>query len=138
MKKELIETFETVKTQRLINLKNDELVTLVNNLIDTNLIPNGTFSYKSNGVEFSACADFVPKGSNQIRPSGIKLNFDEYKLISLLLEGKQFSPDNGTVPLTLSLTGIHKEVSKNGVSSTSYPQPFYNQTHSSDKPNIAH
>lgn len=77
MKKELIETFETVKTQRLINLKNDELVTLVNNLIDTNLIPNGTFSYKSNGVEFSACADFVPKGSNQIRPSGIKLNFDE-------------------------------------------------------------
>jgi len=48
--------------------------------------------------------------------------FDEYKLISLLLEGKQFSPDNGTVPLTLSLTGIHKEVSKNGVSSTSYPQ----------------
>lgn len=77
MKKELIEIFETIKTQRLINLRNDELVTLVDNLIDTNLIPNATFSYKSNGVTFSASANFVPKGSNQIRPSGIKLKFDE-------------------------------------------------------------
>ena len=48
--------------------------------------------------------------------------FNEYPLISLLLDGKQFNPDNGTKPLTLSLTGIHKEVSKNGVSTTSYPQ----------------
>ena len=48
--------------------------------------------------------------------------FNEYNLISLLLEGKQFNPDNGTVPLTLSLTGIHKEVSNNGVSTTSYPE----------------
>ena len=48
--------------------------------------------------------------------------FNEYPSISLLLDGKQFNPDNGTKPLTLSLTGIHKEVSKNGVSTTSYPQ----------------
>ncbi len=47
--------------------------------------------------------------------------FSDYKLISLLLENKQFFPDNGTVPLTLSLNGIHREESTNNVPKTVYP-----------------
>ena len=47
--------------------------------------------------------------------------FDDYKLISLFLEGKQFFPDNGSVPLTLGLNGIHKDELVNNVSKTVYP-----------------
>ncbi len=77
MKRELIETLGFLRTHQLIKLNNEELISLVNNLIDTNLVPDGRFSYESNSIEFSASADFVPKGSNQIRPSGIRLKFDE-------------------------------------------------------------
>lgn len=77
MKKELIETLGFLRTQQLIKLKSEELIALVTNLIDTNLVPEGRFSYQSNGVEYSASADFIPKGSNQIRPSGMRLKFDE-------------------------------------------------------------
>lgn len=77
MKKELIETLGFLQSHQLIKLNNEELISLVNNLIDTNLVPEGRYSYQSNGVEFSASADFIPKGSNQIRPSAIRLKFDE-------------------------------------------------------------
>ena len=47
--------------------------------------------------------------------------YQDYKLISLLLENKQFFPDSGAIPLTLSLNGIHKEESVNNVPKTTYP-----------------
>lgn len=77
MKNELVEILKFLCSHELINLENDELISLVNNLIDTNLFHEGSFSYQSNGVEFSASADFIPKGSKQIRPSGIRLKFDK-------------------------------------------------------------
>jgi len=77
MKKELIETLDFLRSHELLTLETEELRALVNNLIDTNLSHNGYFSYQSNGVEFSASADFIPKGSKQIRPSGIRLKFDK-------------------------------------------------------------
>ncbi len=77
MKRELIETLGFLRTHQLIKLNNEELISLVKNLIDTNLIPEGRFLYESNGIEFSANADFIPKGSNEIRPSEIRLKFDD-------------------------------------------------------------
>jgi len=117
----------------------DETGLLINKLQYSMKLPNITFKLGSFSIEYSlsfdpyddSIFDFVKdetdikaileyRAGNQEALGNFQ--FQNYPVISLYLENKKFYPDNGTTPLTLSLTGIHKDVIKNGIISTVYPE----------------
>ncbi len=77
IKAELKKILAFLVSKNTISLKDGELVDLANMLIDSNLKVDAGYTYNSNGVEFYAKGDFYPRGSDQIRPSAVKLTFDD-------------------------------------------------------------
>jgi len=116
----------------------DESFQITNSLSYSMKLPNITFKLGCLTIEYSLSFDpfddsiftFITKEEDVSRILKYRSGdntalsdfpFQDYKLVSLLLEGKQFFPDSGSIPLTLSLNGIHKDELVNNVSKTVYP-----------------
>ncbi|HEY9048819.1 MAG TPA: hypothetical protein VIN08_23105 [Ohtaekwangia sp.] len=76
IKSELKNIAKFLSGKKLLSLSDKELDEMVNLLIDSNLHFSDGTTYRSNGLAFFARGDFHPKGCKYVRPSSIRLKFD--------------------------------------------------------------